>query len=123
MMYRHRYRHGGGMDVEEQERAVREGFPVLGGDWPVAASHHLTNGVLLADGPVTRRYLPGAHVQLPTELAKVDSGGDAAIIDFAQNWGSLGYARLVHADDTLSDEEQHRRVTAVGGGDPVPWIR
>jgi hypothetical protein len=108
---------------DEQQRAQDAGFPILGGHWGVAADYRIVNGALAADGPVTRRYLPAAHAQLPTELAKVDAGGDAALLGFARDWGSLGYARLVLADDTLTEDQQDQRTASLGGGDPVPWIR
>jgi hypothetical protein len=109
-------------DVEEQQRSLHEGFPVDGGLWSVAASYRIANGVLLPDGPMARRYLPAAYPQLATELAKIDGGGEVAILAFAHNWGSLGYAPLVQADRTLSKKARERQVQGFSGGDPVAWI-
>jgi hypothetical protein len=101
-------------------RAVQAGFPDY---WQVASEYAIENGVLRAHGPIARRYLPGAYPQIATDLAKIDGGGERGVLVFAEDWGLLGYARLVEADKSLSQDERNRRLDLVLSGDPIPWIQ
>src|SRR5215213_7168730 len=107
----------------EYERSLGEGFPGLWNGWTVAARYTDDDGVLRADGPVQRRYLPGAFPRLATELARVDRGGEMSALAFVRRWGLLGYAQLVAGDAALSSGERKRRIDALGGGDPIDWVR
>src|SRR5262245_66484480 len=107
-------------DTQEVERALGEGFAA---GWTVASTYQITNGVLHPEGPAARRYLPGAYPQIATDLAKIDGGGEHAVLAFAEDWGLLGYARLVEADKLLPQDERRRRIDLVLGGDAMPWIQ
>jgi hypothetical protein len=106
--------------TDEQERALDRGVIEF---WPVARDYEIRNGVLIPVGPTERQYLPGGRQNLAPAVAKIDQGGDAAILDFARHWGLLGYARLVHANESLSENDSAARLAETHGGDPAPWIR
>ncbi len=105
---------------DEEVRALQAGFTDA---WQVASNYAIENGVLRSHGPIARRYLPGAYPQIATDLAKIDGGGERAVLAFAEDWGLLGYARLVEADKSLPEAERNRRIDLVLSGDPMPWIQ
>jgi hypothetical protein len=70
------------------------GFPSLS---KVAKQYQLTNGLLRRVGHgVARTYMPFSEVGLPTALARI-STKEITPLEFASEFGELGYSRLVRA--------------------------
>lgn len=63
----------------------------------VAKEYRIREGVLCrANNQVTRTYMPFSEVTLPTALARISSE-DVSPLEFASEFGELGYARLVRS--------------------------
>jgi hypothetical protein len=70
------------------------GFPSLS---KVAKQYQLTNGLLRRVGHgVARAYMPFSEAVLPTALARI-STKEITPLEFASEFGELGYSRLVRA--------------------------
>jgi hypothetical protein len=87
----------------------------------VAADYRIENGVLIASGPDVRSYTPGDRPQLVTDLARLSTGDDRAVLAFAHNWGLLGYRQLLMANDL--PEDLRNDLLANARGDPLHWLR
>ena len=91
-------------DARAARRSRAEGFDQL---WPVEAAYQIKNGLLVsAPAPAPKWYFPAAVLNLPGELAGVDS--EKKLLAFAAEYGALGYNYLV--------EPKKRQ-----GHDPVAW--
>lgn len=102
------------------ERAERIGFL---GTWSVASGYAVEGGVLRVKGPMVRRYLPAAFPELATEISKLHEGDEAAVLRFAQVWGSPGYLALLDTSsetDAVSGWQRDRAYEMQG--DPLPWL-
>lgn len=82
------------------------------GAWPVARDYEVREGYLWPVGGWTRFYKPEGRVELPFELAKLESGRPRDVLRFARRWGLLGY-----------DRQRPRPLPPDEAGEPLEWIK
>ena len=77
------------------------------------------------------RYYPFAHPELVTAVASLTNGDERSVLEFAYQWGLLGYDDLVpyhpgwiesFGNDPSDESKRVIRKEERRGGDPLRWI-
>lgn len=94
--------------VEEFLSSQEKGFPIV---WKVSTAYHIQNGILIREsGPPKKVYAPITHLELPSEISKLQMGDEAGLLNFVHTYGELGYVGF-------TDRKNKKRK-----GDPISWI-